>query len=51
MHSRIRSFRTTEKAKGCTFSFFPVGHKDDELYVGVLNKQATEFLHTVLDDG
>jgi hypothetical protein len=39
------------KRKAVLFSFFPVGHKDGELYVEMLNKQATEFLHTVLDDG
>lgn len=37
--------------KAVLFNFFPVGHKDNELYVRMLNKQAAEPLHTVLDDG
>jgi hypothetical protein len=42
MHSRIRSFRTHRELERLQFDFFPVGHKEGELYVRMLNKQAAE---------
>jgi hypothetical protein len=54
MNSRIRSFRTHRELERLQFDFFPVGHKEGELYVRMLNKQAaepSEHFHTVLDDG
>jgi hypothetical protein len=52
MHSRTRSFRThRESGRLYFFDSFSVGHKTDELYVRMLNKQAAEPLQRVLDDG
>jgi hypothetical protein len=39
------------KRNAVNFDLCSVGHKEDEPYVRMLNKQAAEPLHTMLDDG